>query len=270
MVLNPKPLSELKYNTNGKHGRDAGSPNLLTGKVYNSNGVLFTNQRTCGRGKTDKLYYATKGFYIPSATVDKMATDTVLGFMNSDMSRLPDVATTILKQINLTDLSYNDRRRFIQIIIEKIIIADNQMMIFIKPDPNFLKQFTTNTINQSAKPMDYVINNDTIIIKKDVVFRKSITPNRYNDGKVGMITISENNHLIVKAFATAWKFKEIYERTGNLHEIMKSEKMAWRSLYRYLNLAYLSPKIVNDVMSGKTKCAVDDLFKMSENSVGTI
>lgn len=254
---------KLKYNTNGKHGRDAGSPNLLSGKVYNSNGVLFTNQRTCGRGKTDKLYYATKGYYIPSATVDKLATDTVTEFMNSDMVRLPDAATTILKQINIPELSYVDRRRFIQTIIEKIIIADNQMIMFIKPDASMLKQFSTNTINQFAKPMDYVINDNAVIIKKDAVFRKGA-----QDGKTGMISISENNHLIIRAFALAWKYKEIYERTGNLHEIMKSEKTSWRSLYRYLNLAYLSPKIVNDVMSGKLNCSVDDLFKMSAEHVG--
>jgi hypothetical protein len=74
--------------------------------------------------------------------------------------------------------------------------------------------------------------------------------------------MTENNHLIVRAFALAHKYKGMYERDGNLEAIVETEKTSWRNVYRYLNLAYLDPKIVNDVMSGKIKCSVDDLFKM--------
>lgn len=265
MELFDAVAEKLKHNTNGKSGRDRESPNLLTGKLYDARGIKFTNQRSGGVGKRDRLYYASPGFYIPAVLLDKIATATITEFLNSDLSKFPaDVATT-LKQINFDKMEYQMRRAFIRTIIDKIIYANNQMMFFIKPEPDKLKQFITNTINQTNAMMEYVINNDTVIIKKDVIFRKGNSSNRYNGGKTGLITISENNHLIVRAFATAWKFKEVYERTGSLEEVVKTEKTSWRSLYRYLNLAYLSPNIVNDAMSGKLKCSVDDLFKMSQN-----
>lgn len=82
----------------------------------------------------------------------------------------------------------------------------------------------------------------------------------YNVGHRGLMTLTENNHLIVRAFALAFKYKEIYERTGSLEEVLKTEKTSWRTIYKYLGLAYLSPKIVNNLMSGKIQIPLRDLF----------
>lgn len=108
--------------------------------------------------------------------------------------------------------------------------------------------------------MDYIVNDETIIIKKDVVFRKST-----QDGKTGIISINENNQLIVKAFATAWKYKEMYERIGDVRLVAKAEVASPMTIYRYLNLAYMNPHKINDIMSGKIRCTVDELLKSDYN-----
>jgi hypothetical protein len=82
------------------------------------------------------------------------------------------------------------------------------------------------------------------------------------------MTKTENNHLIVQAFARAWKYKEIYERTGNLDEVIKSETTYPIMVYKYLNLAYLSPKIVNQLMSSKTKMPLRELFTIASKHDG--
>ena len=43
----------------------------------------------------------------------------------------------------------------------------------------------------------------------------------WNETKNDVLTISDNNHLILKAFATAWKHREIYEECGDVDTVAK-------------------------------------------------
>ena len=47
-----------------------------------------------------------------------------------------------------------------------------------------------------------------------------------------------------------------------MEEIMKQEKMTKRTIYKYLNLAYLSPRIVNQLLSGTMSIPLQKLFEM--------
>ncbi len=48
--------------------------------------------------------------------------------------------------------------------------------------------------------------------------------------------------------AYGWRYKNIYERGMTIEEITKTEHKAERTIYKYMALAYLSPKIVTDIM----------------------
>ena len=76
----------------------------------------------------------------------------------------------------------------------------------------------------------------------------------------GVLTITDNNHLIVKAFATAWRYREMYEECGDADKIIASEHTSPRNLFKYLSLAYMNPKIANDILSGKSQITITDLF----------
>lgn len=62
--------------------------------------------------------------------------------------------------------------------------------------------------------------------------------------------------IITRALAYAWRYKPMFERGQNAQQISKTEHKAERTIYKYLALAYLSPKIVADIMDG-TAPAVD-------------
>ncbi len=66
-----------------------------------------------------------------------------------------------------------------------------------------------------------------------------------------MLSITDNNNLIVKAFATAWRYKNLYEGGVGIKKIAIDEKRDLRTIYKYLNLAYLSPKIINSALNGE-------------------
>ncbi len=60
-----------------------------------------------------------------------------------------------------------------------------------------------------------------------------------------------NTQILIKALAYAWKYKKEYENGVGIKAIAKNEQRDQRTIYKYLNLAYLSPRIINDIMDSK-------------------
>ena len=124
---------------------------------------------------------------------------------------------------------------------------------------------TENYVNQNADKMEYIIGDTNITITEKVFLRKHVNT-VYDHGKNGVLNVSDNNHLILKAFATAWKYRDLYEQDGNVDNVIRSVRTAPRLFYKYLALAYLSPKIVNRLLNGKIKMSVRDILDKASQS----
>ena len=257
----------LAKNSNNKSATTP-TPNILTGKLFNHNGTKFINQMTSGKDKKKIHYYATKGFYLTAPCVDEIVIKTVTDFLNSDMSKLPVNLSTVLKRIDINTMTYTQKRGFIQSLIKKVVYSQEQLIYTLTTDVQKLQPFINeNYVNQNVDKMEYIINDDTITITEKVFLRKYVNTT-YDRGKNGVLNITDNNHLIVKAFATAWKYRELYEREGDIHRIFRNEHTSPRQFYRHLDIAYMNPKKANQILSGKLKINVNDLFKIArENQV---
>ena len=123
-------------------------------------------------------------------------------------------------------------------------------------------------INQNTpKTVDYIVSGNQVIITVPVILRP-FANTRFNKGNDTILTVSENNDLIVKAFATAWKYRGLYEREGGVDNIIRKLHTSPRQFYRYLDIAYMNPKKANQILSGKLKINVNDLFQIArENQV---
>ena len=53
----------------------------------------------------------------------------------------------------------------------------------------------------------------------------------------------------------------------SIDNIMKQEKMTKRTIYKYLNLAYLSPKIVNQLLDGTLIINLQKLFEIASKKL---
>ncbi len=100
-----------------------------------------------------------------------------------------------------------------------------------------------------------------------MVINRGLSSNVYNAGKVGLMSVNDNNRLIVRAFAYAWKVKKLYEKGVRMEDIMKQEKMTKRTIYKYLNLADLSPKIVNQLLNGTLTLNLQTLFDIASKKL---
>lgn len=255
----------LANNSNNK-SPSTRAPNILTGKLFNHNGIKFINQRTSGKGKKTAYYYATKGFYLTAARVNEIVIKTITDFLNSDMSNMPINLTTILKRIDITNMTYTQKRDLIRSLIEKVVYSQEQLIYTLTTDATKMQQFVSeNYVNQSADKMEYVIGDDNVTITEKVFLRKYVNT-VYDRGKNGVLNVTDNNHLILKAFATAWKYRELYERDGNVDEIIHKLHTSPRQFYRYLDIAYMNPDNVNEILSGKLKINVNDLFRIAREN----
>ena len=125
-------------------------------------------------------------------------------------------------------------------------------------------------INQNmTKPVDYIVSGDQVIITIPVILRP-FANTRFNKGNDTILTVSENNNLIVKAFATAWCYREMYEECGDVDTVARKVGSTPRTIYRFLDIAYMTPDKINEVLSGKLKINVNDLFQIARENQVTI
>ena len=255
----------LRNNANNK-SETHGSPNLLSGKLFSHNGMRFTNQRTCGKGKTNTHYYATKGFYLPAPQVDEIATQTITQFLDADLSVLPPATVDILKRINIHNIQHTEKKALIQSLVDRVIYSQEKLIFYLTSDIVKLQLFAkANFINQKSDPMEFTVGDNRIVITVPIVLRKYVNT-VFDKTKNGVLTITDNNHLIVKAFATAWRYRELYEECGDADTIIASEHTSPRQFYRHLDLAYINPEKINQILSGKLRINVNDLFKIAHGN----
>lgn len=249
----------LRNNANNK-SETRGSPNLLTGKLFNHNGVRFTNQRTRDKGKTNTHYYATKGFYLPAPQVDEIAIKTITRFSDADLSALPPATVDILKRINIHNIQYTEKKALIQSLVDRVIYSQEKLISYLTSDIAKLQLFAkANFINQKSDPMEFTVSDNRIVITVPIVLRKYVNT-VFDKSMNGVLTTTDNNHLIVKAFATAWKYRDMYEECGDVDAVAQTAKATTRTIYKYLDLVYMNPKIVNNLLSGSNSRTLKDII----------
>ncbi|MBQ7055717.1 MAG: hypothetical protein IJN91_02185 [Alphaproteobacteria bacterium] len=163
-------------------------------------------------------------------------------------------------------MNFAEKRNLIQSLVEKVVYSQNQLIYTLTTDTTKLQQFITeNYVNTNTDQMEYIIGDNNITITEKVFLRKHVNT-VYDHGKNGVLNVTDNNHLILKAFATAWKYRELYEQDGNIDNVIHNARTSPRLFYKYLALAYLNPNIVNMLLKGKLEISVRDILdKASRN-----
>lgn len=264
-----KVQAKLKDNDNSSNHTRNRNNNLLTGKLFDSNGTIFTNQANSKNKATKRHYYSIKGLFLPTEQIDKLTKDAIIEILNSNLNGLNKDSTMALKLINFTDMDYFTQHNFIRNFINKIIYQKDRLTFFFNTDPIILSAYTGDSLNPNDNPLEFIADNinNQIIYEKQVVINRGLSSNVYNAGKVGLMSVNDNNRLIIRAFAYAWKFKKLYERGIRMEDIIKQEKMTKRTIYKYLNLAYLSPKIVNQLLNGTLTVNLQTLFEIASKNL---
>jgi DNA invertase Pin-like site-specific DNA recombinase len=84
-----------------------------------------------------------------------------------------------------------------------------------------------------------------------------------------IISTEENNTNLLRALSISWRYAKLLKSGVSINAMKKLENVGDRTIYRYLSLNYLSPRIVNDIMKSKIPQHVNlmTLFRIAEGCV---
>lgn len=221
---------------------------LFHNMIYTTDGAVFKN-KTGNKGLRQYKYYKCGTTSLPAGDFDSIVCNNVRDFLNSDMGQLPDTTRLTLKQVEYSD-------ELARAIIDRIVYYEHKLTIFINiADLDKLETFRKDGyINTNAIPMEYCTSPDSkqVIIEQVVYLSSHTCINHRNAGcSRDLLTKAENATMLIKALAYGWKYKKAYETGIGVKALATTEKRDQRTIYKYLNLAYLSPRIINDIMDSK-------------------
>lgn len=239
---------KIKANNNHPDSRYNLSKTLLHNKMFTANGAQFKNKKGNKQFKQYRYYRAAR-ISLPAGDLDKIIYSEIKQFLDSDMSNLPEEKRLAFKQTQFCEKLASE-------MIEKVIYSDKKITIFIHAENlEYLKLFQTyNYLNQNSVQMNnYFVNEQgQIVIEKEIFITRGVCVKNRNSGfETCVLTRAENADVFIHALAVGWKYKQMYESGTCVKHITKGEQRDIKTIYKYLNLAYLSPRIINDIMDGK-------------------
>jgi DNA invertase Pin-like site-specific DNA recombinase len=256
---------QQKLSDNNQHGNAPYrlSNALLHNKIMTKSGEVFKN-KIGNKGIKKYRYYKTKSISLPMGDMDKIVCDTVRMFLDSDMACVSDSVRLALKQTEFND-------RLIDPMVDKIIYDKNKIMLFINVDNlSYLEPFKSDKINTSAVPMTgiYLIDDKKqIVIEQEIyITRNTTVRHRHAGGESVILTRDEQDNTLIRALAYGWRYRKMHESGMSVRtDISRDSGRDHRTIYKYLNLAYLSPRIINAIMSHSVPDNIDlqTLFKIA-------
>lgn len=221
---------------------------LFHNMIYTADGAVFKN-KTGNKGLRQYKYYKCGTISLPAGDFDTIICNNVRDFLNSDMGALPDTTRLALKQLEYSD-------KLARALIDRIVYHEHKLTIFINiTDLDKLEAFKKDGyINTNAIPMEYCLSPDgkQVIIEQVVYLSSHTCINHRNAGcSRDLLTKAENATMLIKALAYGWKYKKAYESGIGVKALASTENRDQRTIYKCLNLAYLSPRIINDIMDSK-------------------
>lgn len=260
----------LTENNNRNTNRCIYGQYMLRGKIFDMAGNMFKTKST---SKSKARHYCRPGLYLPAGDIDRITCETVQNILDANISKLiPHDIAQNWKSIDFANMTYEMRTKLLDILLDKVIYNNNRLTFYIniaQIDIGFQTPGYTNT-NLHTELSNISFSNDRkqIIIERPIILNNRTSTNQYDACGRTIMTIRENNLQLIRALAYGWKYKKLYEHGMTASAIAKTEHRAERTVYKYLWLGYLSPKIISAIMDGDVPASMDlqTLFSIASNS----
>ena len=235
---------------------------VLAGKLYDDKGKKF--RFTTSKSHRRKLLYyynGVGGHYLPVEQLDNFVLD-------------------VLRQTNLET---------IEPLADRIGITDKQMSAWIikavcqsVDKKHYLtlfldeKQIKANlgscpkiTEKLARKPLSVERMEDKLYVRGTFMVDNVSSVKLRNGTARNILTIRQLNESLVRGLARAWQLKKLLEKGLTTREWEKTSGMNKRTFARYINLCYLSPRIVTDILEYKNpnNLTLRELMNLAEGKV---
>lgn len=240
---------------------------MLRGKIFDMAGNIFKTKST---SKSKARHYCRPGLYLPANDIDRITCETVQNMLDANISELiPHDIAQNWKAIDFANMTYEIRTRLLSAMLDKVVYNNNRLTLYINITPIDIGFQTPEYTNPNAHSnlLNVCKSNDgkQIIIERAIVINNRVSTNQYDACGRTIMTTKENNLQLIRALAYGWRYKSMFERGQTIGQITKVEHKAERTIYKYLVLAYLSPKIITTILDGNVPISVNlqNLFAIS-------
>ncbi len=213
-----KVQSIMKSNLNNPNTIFSTEPYMLSSLLQTNTGEKFRKDKAKKDGKKTYRYYVNNNARIPAGKIEH-------------------ICSNILEQISI-HTEPND-------VFEKIVFFDRKLTFYINKDNEYLDSIYFDKFKQQKTYRTLESINE-----KQVLIEAKLLQGYGNQGDE-FLTESEINTHIIKALAYGWRYRKMIKEEIPIYRIEEIEKIGNRKLYKYLNLTYLSPKIIDKIMTGK-------------------
>lgn len=226
---------------------------LFNRNLTNAEGQVFLHTSSKKAARRFNYYYIRGGMCISTEQIDKIALEAI--------GRLRDF---YLKDLLPEDIKMGIKRlepfhmRGVKTFLKNALYhkRDNLSELVLYIDIEELKKYikshgNPNYFNDKNIKYDGSITLDSeeklLIIKTEFIIDNVSTTKLVNTCSNNALTITQMNEGLIRAIAYGWKFAMAMEAGKTIKELEKESGLQRRRIYKYINLTYLSPRIIGDI-----------------------
>ena len=235
---------------------------VLAGKLYDDKGQNFRFTSSKRQGKKFLYYYnGVGGHYLSVEQLDRFVLNMLKTADFDEIEPLADMSAITDAQLSA----------WITKATSQTVGKKHYLTVFL--DEKQIKTDLGNCSKMSgqvdAKPLKIERIEDTIYLR-DSFMVDNISSVRLRNGNArNILTIRQLNESLVRALARGWQLKKRIEQGIIIRELEKEMHMTKRTITRYVNLCYLSPRIVGDILEYKNPASLTlrELMNLAEGQV---
>ena len=235
---------------------------VLAGKLYDDKGQIFRLTSSNKKGKKFLYYYnGAGGRYLPVEQLDSFVLDVL---RQTDLEELEPLAD----RIGITDKQMRS-----WIVKATCQTAGKAHYLTILLDEKQIKIDLINcpkiTETQERKALSAVRMADNLYVRSTFMVDNVSSVKLQNGSAWNILTVRQLNESLVRGVARGWQLKKRIEQGLNIRELEQEQHMTKRTIMRYINLCYLSPRIVGDILEYKnpSNLTLRELMNLAEGQV---
>lgn len=234
---------------------------VLTGKLYDDKGKSFRLTSSKKQGKKFLYYYnGVGGNYLPAGQLDAFVLKTLKKTDFDELEPLVDMQGPTDEQlvhwITRAECQTVGKAHYLTVFLdEKQVRAD------LSACPHISGQ-----AEERSGVLHHVL--DKIYVKSTFLVDNVSSVKLQNGMARNILTVRQLNESLVRGLARGWQLKRLLERGKPLRECEKAS-VNKRTFARYLNLCYLSPRIVEDILEYRNprNMTLRELMNLAEGNM---
>ena len=235
-----KVQTNLGANKNGlrEHRRNIRADTLLGDVLVNERGRPYKLSSGRKGAKSFKYYVIRDGAHLAVEQLDRLVLQTI---QNGDYS-------DIMPRVTAQSLPGNEAKRYLERVVCQKEGKACHVTIYLKKQAfeTFLEgKYTEEVPKEGVRAQ---IKGGSIVLQ-DAFYIDNVSSTRLQNGSCNnILTVRQLNESLVRGLARAWQLKKLIASGQTTREWEKNSGLNKRTFARYLNLCYLSPKIVADIL----------------------